>query len=248
VSAFLADQAIEPASADRILSDKLAELSFLTSRITLVVLVVALLLLAVLATRRGALGRAHLLDRPWASIYGLALGSAVAIGWWLLSSAQTSGRPAFPYVLLLTVIVFGLLGHIARRVGREFPAAVGARAIAVGAWLVMALIVGYRVADLATNESGAELLAAQEGAARTLADELGFVPRDEYWTHPDLLLLSGLPSEPYDSVDPPVAVITSLQSRIESGLSDAHAAADRCRFTFFDSRDVMICRVPWGTY
>jgi hypothetical protein len=45
-----------------------------------------------------------------------------------------------------------------------------------------------------------------------------------------------------------VAVITSLQGRIEDGRSDAHAAADRCRLVYFESRDVLVCRVPWGTY
>ena len=248
VSDFLVDQGIEPQSADRILNDKLDELSFLTSRMTLVVLAIAVILLVVLATRRGALRRARLLERPWVSVYGLALGSLAAIAWWLFQSAQTSGRPALPSVLLLTVVAFGLLGHLATRVAQEFSGTAIIQALAVGAWLVMAGIVGYRVVDMATDRSGADLLAAQEGAARALADELGFVPRDDYWTHPDLLLLSGLPSQPYDSVDPPVAVITSLQSRIEDGGSDAPAAADRCRLVYFESRDVLVCRVPWGTY
>ncbi len=244
--AFLADQAIPAIQAELILTEKVQELTFQLTVGQAVVAILIFVVMIALSRRPGGLARARFLARPWAAILGLALASSASLAWWLLRSAQMSGRPAFPFVLLLTVIGFGLLGHLTARMLREAPKATAARVLAAAAWLAISLITLDHVVDLATDSSGRDLLAAQERAALVLEVDVGFVPASGYWTHPDLLLLSGLPSAPFDSVVPPVAVFTSTQSRATANLSDAASAADRCNQYLFKSRDVIVCNVPWG--
>ncbi|MBI1351536.1 MAG: hypothetical protein GC156_10490 [Actinomycetales bacterium] len=238
---FMAAQGIEEASATRVLREKAHELDLQVG----IALLVGALLVAVAAVavvgwslRRPARSAEsdrlpRLVDLPWASIGGLGLGALAGLAWWLLRSAQTSGRPALPSVLLLSVICFGLLGYLLARL----------REIAPGQFLTRALP-AVAIVAVARDSSGQQLLSAQEAAVQVLRADVGYVPADSYWTHPDLALLSGLPIRQPGPADPPFTVRTSLQSRVEGGWSDAHAAASDCGLVLYDSRDVIICTAP----
>jgi hypothetical protein len=164
-------------------------------------------------------------------------------GWWFLRSQQLSPRPAVPAVLWLAVAASGIAMMLLRRIALRNDQ--WTRALAATLYLVLLITAGLHAVHTALDDSGARLLAEQQDAAQWLITNHGSVPIDEYWTNPELLILSGLPPD----LDPvqTLTAFTSIRALNEIQVPDTRVFRDKC-VTLFDTPSVLICFAfpTWG--
>ena len=214
-----------------------------------IILVVVLLVIAWLRAKRATLpsgfgsSPTHQPD-VLHIVIALTVGIALMFGWWLLRSQQASPRPAVPAVLWIAVAASGITMMLLRRIALRNDQ--WTRALAATLYLVLLVTVGLHAIHVALDDSGARLLAEQQDAAQWLITNHGSVPIDEYWTNPELLILSGLPPD----LDPvqKLTAFTSIRALNETQVPDARVFRDKCVTSHFDTPSVLICFAfpTWG--
>lgn len=163
--------------------------------------------------------------------------------WWVLTSSQTSPRPAVPVAMTALALVSATMViaafSIASRSAGRLHALATLLPLCVVALLV--LFTAYQGIKIVRNESGLRLLERQEQAATVIAGSTSVLPVDDFWTNPEFHLLTGMPYQSGTRDDPPILIYTSIRALIERGRAEATVFADNCDEVLFTSSDVLVC-------
>lgn len=230
---------------------KLASLTQLLSgpAIMLVVsaicILVALVLLHSYLRPDGAGPGADEPDDSIALVAGLA-GAASFLGWWVLTSSQTSPRPAVPGFMIALALLSAVMVVTAfdLRDRSEGRLRVVTTALPVLAVVVLVLCTAYQGVRVARNTTGVELRDSQREAAAVLVANTDELPIDDFWTNPEFRVLTDLPYQQGSRLDPSLLVFTSIRALTELGRPDAMGYEGSCGTVLYSSTDVLICRPP----
>jgi len=230
---------------------KLASLTQLLSGPSIMLVIAAVCILVALVLLHPYLrpeGRGRGADEPDDSIAlvaGLA-GAASYLVWWVMTSSQTSPRPAVPGFMLALALLSAVMVVTAFdiRDRSEGRLRVVTTALPVVAVVVLVLCTAYQGVRIARNTSGVELRDSQREAAAVLIANTDELPIDDFWTNPEFGVLTDLPYQQGSRLDPSLLVFTSIRALTERGAADATLFADACGDVLFSSTDVLICRRP----
>ncbi len=170
-------------------------------------------------------------------------GAGSLLAWWVLTSSQTSPRPAVAVTMLslslvassLTVVAFSLR---TRSRGRMRIIASALPPLAIALLIICTTYQGLRIAR---NDSGQLLSQRQQDAAAVIAGVTDHLPVDDFWTNPEFALLTGLPFESGARDNPHLLVYTSTRALIERGRPDATLFTENCGEVLYTSPDALVC-------